>query len=395
VLSRIPCAPQRETARIYGLSRQKFVSRTARVAGFASVSTIRMRLAIFGLTVSSSWGNGHATIWRGLCGALGRKGHGVTFLEKDVPYYRKHRDLVEPADYRLRFYTDWEEIQPETLKILDGVDCAIVTSYCPDARAATELILDSNVPLKVFYDLDTPVTLKALRRDEEVPYVPSYGLGDFDLVLSYTGGKALDELSSRLGARRVAPLYGCVDHSFHKRVALSPHYSCDFSYLGTYAEDRQQQLEELFVEPARRSPHNKFCIGGAQYPSDFPWTENIYFVWHLPPREHPAFYSSSKLTLNVTRAAMADMGFCPSGRLFEAAACGTPIVSDDWNGLDQFFTPGKEILLAHNAAEVMEALSLGSGELQALAQAAQERVIAEHTAEQRASELVRLIEASA
>lgn len=353
-----------------------------------------MRFAIFGLTVSSSWGNGHATIWRGLCGALGRNRHSVTFLEKDVPYYRKHRDLVVPAEYNLRFYEAWDEIEAEARKLLAEVDCAIVTSYCPDARAAADLILDSKAAFKVFYDLDTPITLKALDH-ADVPYIPTYGLGRFDLVLSYTGGKALDELRSRLGARKVAPLYGCVDPSFHKRVGPSPRYSCDFSYLGTYAEDRQQQLEELFLKPARRTPQNKFCLGGAQYPESFPWENNIYFVWHLPPREHPAFYSSSKLTLNITRAAMAEMGYCPSGRLFEAAACGTPIVSDDWVGLDCFFEPGKEILLAHNAMEVIAALTLGSTELQAVAQAAQERIIAEHTAERRAQELVRLVEANA
>jgi spore maturation protein CgeB len=354
-----------------------------------------MRFVIFGLTVSSSWGNGHATIWRGLCSALGRSGHSVTFFEKDVPYYSQHRDLVEAADYKLELYLDWESVKPSAIRALQNADCAIVTSYCPDARAASDMILSSAVELKVFYDLDTPVTLDVLGQQGDVSYIPKYGLAQFDLVLSYTGGKALDELQRRLLARRVAPLFGSVDPAFHKRVAPSSQYSSDFSYLGTYATDRQNQLEELFLKPARHSPEKKFCIAGALYPENFPWTGNTYFVRHLPPTEHPAFYSSSRLTLNVTRAAMAGAGYCPSGRLFEAAACGTPIVSDWWEGLEHFFEPGKEILLAEQASDVTDALNLEERELQQIAHRAQERVLSEHTAEKRAAQLVGLMEATA
>src|SRR5205085_11469579 len=195
------------------------------------------------------------------------------------------------------------------------------------------------------------------------------GLSEFDLVLSYTGGKALEELQKQLGARRVAPLYGSVDPSIHKRVDPSPQYSSDFSYLGTYAEDRQAQLEELFLKPARRCPERKFCVGGAQYPAEFPWTSNMFFVRHLPPPEHPAFYSSSRLTLNITRAAMAQMGYCPSGRLFEAAACGVPILTDWWEGLKTFFDPGSEVLVARTTEEVVAALSLPGEELEKIAAA--------------------------
>jgi spore maturation protein CgeB len=354
-----------------------------------------MRFLIFGLTVSSSWGNGHATIWRGLCRALGEIGHSVTFFEKDVPYYRTHRDLLNPEQYELCLYSDWNDVESDARQQLANADCAIVTSYCPDARAAAELVLDSKVPLRVFYDLDTPVTLKAIREHAEVPYIPPFGLEPFDLVLSYTGGRALGELKEHLGARRVAPLYGCVDTFCHRRVPPTAQYTCDFSYLGTYAADRQPHLDELFLKPAREIPQKKFCIGGALYPSDFHWSNNIYFVRHLPPLEHPAFYSSSRLTLNVTRAAMAEMGYCPSGRLFEAAACGTPIVTDCWDGLDQFFTPGHEILLANNSEDVIDALTLGDSELRAIARCAQGRVMAQHTAQHRARQLINLIEGRA
>jgi spore maturation protein CgeB len=154
-------------------------------------------------------------------------------------------------------------------------------------------------------------------------------------------------------------------------------------------------LEELFVEPARRCPQKRFVIGGAQYPMEFPWTNNIWFVRHLPPPEHPAFYSSSKLTLSVTRAAMAEMGYCPSGRLFEAAACGTPVISDTWEGLDSFFEPGREILLASSADDVERALELDPEELKRIGQAARARALAEHTADHRSLQLLSLFEVTA
>jgi spore maturation protein CgeB len=353
-----------------------------------------MKLVIFGLTVSSSWGNGHATLWRGLCNALARQGHDVTFFERDVPYYANHRDLLWPEKYKLVLYPGWEEVIPLAKCAVREADVALVTSYCPDAIAASDLILDSE-SVKVFYDLDTAVTLEKLRDQGSVDYVPSYGFKDFDLVLSYVGGRALDELHTLLGARRVAPLYGSVDPQLHKPVPCSAHYESDLSYLGTYAADRQAVLEKLFIEPAHRLPEKKFVLGGAQYPESFPWSENVWFVQHLPPAEHPAFYSSSKATLNVTRAAMASFGYCPSGRLFEAAACETPVVSDSWEGLERFFEPGREILVASSAADVVDAITSGAKNLRRIGQAARERVLDSHTAEHRSRELVELLEAAA
>jgi spore maturation protein CgeB len=199
-------------------------------------------------------------------------------------------------------------------------------------------------------------------------------------------------LRDELQARRAVPLYGSVDPETHRPAEPNPAYACDVSYLGTYAADRQPALERLFLEPARRLPWCKFLIGGAMYPSDFPWSENIYFVRHVPPPDHPAFYSSSRLTLNITRAAMALMGYCPSGRLFEAAACGTPVLTDYWEGLEHFFEPGREILLARDSEEAVDAISRDQASLAHLARAARERVLAEHTAAHRARELTRLLE---
>lgn len=346
-----------------------------------------MKLVIFGLTASSSWGNGHATLWRALCKALSRRGHDVVFFERDVPYYAAHRDLTELPDGKLVLYSDWKDVLPVAKQHLTDADVGMVTSYCPDGIVASELVLSSDAKLKTFYDLDTPVTLSQLRTGQQVNYIGPRGLRDFDLVLSYTGGNTLERLKTELGAQRVAPLYGSVDPEVHKPAAPAEMFRCDISYLGTYATDRQATLERLFIQPARQLPHLKFLIGGAQYPQAFPWTDNIYFSSHVAPPDHPAFYSSSRLTLNVTRQAMAESGFCPSGRLFEAAACGTPILSDGWEGLNEFFTPGVEILVANTTEEAVHALTLSEEELAGISRAARDRTLAEHTAEQRVIDL--------
>lgn len=351
-----------------------------------------MLIVVFGLSISSSWGNGHATLWRGLCGALARRHHRVVFFERDVPYYAMNRDLWEVPGGELVLYRDWAEAVPIAEQRLAGAEVAIVTSYCPDGVEAAELVLSSPVERRVFYDLDTPITLANLSDGKDVFYIGPHGLSGFDLVLSYTGGAALDALKARLGATRVAPLYGSVDPAVHRRVDPQPHYVADLSYLGTYAADRQAALRELLIEPAQHRPGQRFLIGGAQYPAEFPWLGNIFFVQHLPPSEHPAFYSSSRLTLNITRAAMARMGWCPSGRLFEAAACGVPILSDSWPGLEEFFAPGSEILVAEAREEAIAALDLSAEELARIARAAQDRTQAQHTADHRVRELERLLD---
>ena len=352
-----------------------------------------MKLVIFGLSISSSWGNGHATLWRGLCRALATRGHEIHFFEKDVPYYAEHRDLTEIPGVDLHLYPSWEEIWPAAVAQLRDADVGMVTSYCPDARHATEVVL-SSTSLRCFYDLDAPVTLKRVRAGESVEYLGPRGFQDFDLVLSYSGGKSLTELQNRLGARRTMPLYGSVDPERHFPVGPLDRYLADLSYLGTYSEDRQSALEALLIEPACRMPDRKFRIAGAMYPEGISWMENISFVQHLPPSEHPAFFCSSNLTLNVTRAPMAEMGYCPSGRLFEAAACGVPILTDYWEGLEQFFEPGSEILVAHNTDDALQALRLPDQQRLPMARRARERTLDCHTADLRSRQLEAILGAT-
>ncbi len=353
-----------------------------------------IKLVVFGLSVSSSWGNGHATLWRGLAAALARQGHRLVFFERDVPYYAAHRDLTQlPGGGQLILYSDWSEAVKLAEAHLADAGAAMVTSYCPDGVSASDLVLASRVPVKSFYDLDTPITLEALHQGKRMEYLPPRGLGDFDVVLSFTGGASLTALEEQLGARRALPLYGSVDPRAHYPVAPRDAFAADLSYLGTYAANRQHALARLFLEPARRMPHKTFIIGGSLYPADFPWSDNLKYVPHVPPPDHPAFYCSSRLTLNVTRGPFAALGWCPSARLFEAAACGIPVLSDAWPGLESFFTPGSEILVADGPDDVVAALSRSPEELAGIGQAARERTLAEHTAEHRARELIRILTA--
>jgi spore maturation protein CgeB len=349
-----------------------------------------MKLVVFGLAVSSSWGNGHATLWRGLCRALAARGHVVVFFERDVPYYAAHRDLWTLPGGRLHLYPAWDDVREIAAQELATADVGMVTSFCPDVFAAEDLLLES-AALPVFYDLDTPITLDRLARGEPVAYIGPHGLARYDLVLSYTGGTSLDRLRDQLGARRALPLYGSVDPSVHQPVDPVADYYADLSYIGTYSADRQDGVERLFLEPARRLADRRFVLAGSQYPHEFPWSPNVLYKRHLSPDQHPAFYCSSRLTLNVTRRPMAETGFCPSGRLFEAAACGAPILSDSWPGLDQFFEPGREILVASSTGDAMAALQRPDEELREMAQQARRRTLAEHTSERRAAELEEIL----
>lgn len=346
-----------------------------------------MKIVVFGLCVSSAWGNGHATQWRALLRALAALGHEATFFERDTPFYAAHRDLPEGPGYRIVTYPTWDAVRAHAAREIATSDVAIVTSYQADADAACEAVLAGRA-LRVFYDLDAPITVELLDRGDRAPWLPVQGLADFDLVLSFTGGDTLSALAARLGARRVAPLYGCVDAEVHRCRADDAPYAWDLSYLGTYSADRQPAVDRLLFEVAKRMQGRPFALGGPMYPGSLRLPTNLEHRPHVPPDEHPSFYGSSRATLNVTRAPMRRVGYCPSARLFEAAACGTPIVSDAWAGLDQFFEPGREIIVVHHTDDVVRALS---SDLRPLARRARERVIHEHTARRRALDLLALL----
>lgn len=318
-------------------------------------------------------------------------GHRIHFFEKDVPYYSSRRDF-EACDYcALTLYPDWADVRQLALQVANDSDVVIAASYVPDGQRICNEILELGRPLRVFYDLDTPITLKNMN-EGGVDYLHPSQIPAFDLVLSFTGGKVLEQLSKKYGARLVRPLYGCVDPDVYKKVKAAAKFSCDMSYMGTFAPDRQAKLEELFLMPARRHPDRRFLLAGPLYPAHWQWPNNIRKLDHVAPGFHPQFYSSSRITLNITRMEMALNGWCPSGRFFEAAACGTPVITDWWAGLDEFFNPVHDLRVVTATDEVEAALELPQSELGTLARHARERTLEQHTGQIRATQLLQYLE---
>lgn len=352
-----------------------------------------MKIVIFGLSITSSWGNGHATTFRALARALRARGHRVVFFEKNLEWYASNRDLPSPEFVTLHLYDDWRAIVQTARRELSDADVAMVGSYFPDGITAIELVHDSPAQAKTFYDIDTPITVAKLRESGETGYVLASQLPGFDVYFSFTGGPMLREIEQRFGVPRAVPLYCSFDPDKYHRYPASKRYACDFSYMGTYAPDRQPKIDQLLCEPARALPSNKFLVAGPQYPKMLRWPANVRRITHLNPRWHPHFYSSSKLTLNVTRRDMVMAGYSPSVRLFEAAACGATIVSDDWPGLDTFFQPGTEILLPTGAHDVVRYIrDISESELLRIGASAQQRVLSEHTSLMRAQQFEEAVE---
>lgn len=352
-----------------------------------------MKITIFGLSITSSWGNGHATTFRALCSALYQRGHRIVFFEQNVEWYENNRDLPHPPYCDVKLYEDWKQALPEVREVLRDSDVAVVGSYFPDGIAALDEVLESNAGVKAFYDIDTPITLRCLQQKGRTNYLLNRQLPELDIYFSFTGGAALAELESDFHVPMAVPLYCSVDPERHHPLPPSADFACDLSYMGTYAADRQPKIEELLCAPARRLPASRFIVAGPQYPESLAWPSNVRRIMHLDPRHHAALYCSSRLTLNVTRRDMVMAGYSPSVRLFEAAACGATIVSDNWPGLETFFTSGREILLPGGSDDVVRYISgYEEGELRAIGRAARERVLSCHTNEQRAREFERAVE---
>lgn len=344
-----------------------------------------LKMVFLGLSITSSWGNGHATTYRGLVRELTTRGHEVLFLERDAPWYASNRDLPAPPYGRTALYTGLEELMDRYAGEVRGADLTVLGSYVPQGVQVGEWVTRIAEGTTAFYDIDTPVTLAKLGCGD-YEYLAPHLIPEFGLYLSFTGGPCLALLERRFGARKARPLYCSVDP--HLYYPAPREKSFDLGYMGTYSEDRQPPLERLLMEPARLWREGRFVVAGPQYPMSINWPSNVRRIDHLPPERHLDFYNSQNFTLNITRADMVRAGYSPSVRLFEAAACGTPIVSDYWEGLESFFTPGEEILVSRSPRETLEFLrSTPDGERQAIGKRARERVLSKHTAANRAEEL--------
>jgi spore maturation protein CgeB len=343
-----------------------------------------MRIVVLGLSLSSSWGNGHATTYRALLKALAGRGHDILFLERETPWYAANRDLSEPSYAELDFYADLKDLDSRVPAIA-AADAVVLGSYVPEGVSVGRLVQEVATGVTAFYDIDTPVTLaKLARRDFE--YLSPDLIPGFDLYLSFTGGPTLDLIERRYGSPVARALYCAVDPEAYAPLNVPKRW--DLSYLGTYSPDRQPALERLLLEPARRLPHRRFVVAGPQYPATVDWPANVERMEHLPPTSHAEFYAASRFTLNVTRADMIAAGWSPSVRLFEAGACATAVISDDWEGLDTLFRPDVEILIpagSQSAVAILE--STTDEEARRIGRAARARILSAHTADRRAAEL--------
>lgn len=350
-----------------------------------------LELVVLGLSLSSSWGNGHATTYRALLKALAARGHRVTFFERDQPWYAANRDLPKPDFCDLVIYDHLRQIE-RFHGLIAHADMAMVGSFVPDGVAIGRYVQRHARGIAAFYDIDTPVTLAALERGE-CDYLAPELIPDYDLYLSFTGGPTLDIVEQTYHSPATRPLYCSVDATLHAPIGETPRY--DLGYLGTYSQDRQPALEHLLIDVAQRAPDLSFVVGGSQYPAGIDWPENVERVEHVPPSAHSTFFGACRFALNVTRADMLRAGYSPSVRLFEAAACGVPVISDPWQGLDQFFTPPNEIALAATARDVL-AILRGTDETarRAMGRRARRRALAAHSAERRALELEGYIDAA-
>jgi spore maturation protein CgeB len=341
-----------------------------------------MKLVVLGLTLSSSWGNGHATTFRALLSAFAARGHDVLFLERDKPWYALNRDLPAPDFCTLQLYESLAELGRWRERISDA-DTVMVGSYVPEGVEVGVFVQRHAKGVVCFYDIDTPVTLTKLARGEFDYLTPELVPG-YDIYFSFTGGPTLARLEQEFGSPAARALYCSVDTARYRPLGGDKRW--DLSYLGTYSDDRQPTLEALLIETARRCPDRRFAVAGPQYSDSIDWPANVERIDHLSPAEHAAFYSASRFTLNVTRADMIAAGWSPSVRLFEAGACATPIISDTWQGIEDLFEPGSEIILAETTEDVIAALAQDADAMGARARSS---VLAHHSAERRAAQLER------
>jgi spore maturation protein CgeB len=348
------------------------------------LSQEKLDLVFIGLSITSTWGNGHATTYRALLKELRKRGHRITFLERDVPWYSENREFSELPYCEVGLYGSLDELRERYAERVKQADFVIVGSYVPDGIAVGEWVTATARNGKAFYDIDTPVTLAALQAGR-CEYLSAALPQKYDLYLSFTGGPTLGYIETQLKAPRARALYCSVDPALYFPEKRQQRW--DLAYLGTYAADRQPALDELLRSVATLHPEKRFAVAGPQYPEIIIWPENVLRIEHLPATEHREFYNSQAFTLNLTRADMRKAGYSPSVRLFEAAACGVAIMSDEWPGLHEIFTPGTEILLVRNAADVTSNMQMDPEERLQLAERARQRTLRFHTAGVRALEL--------
>lgn len=347
-----------------------------------------LNIAFFGSSLVSAYWNGAATYYRGIIRALSDLGHHVTFYEPDAYERQQHRDMPDPDWAKVVVYPATEDAVAQMLEQAKGADLVVKASGIGVFDAwleAAVLSLQSPTTLVAFWDVDAPATLDQLQRDPTDPlrsHLPKY-----DLVLTYGGGDPVVQAYTALGARRCVPIYNALDPTTHHPVPANPAFTADLAFLGNRLPDREQRVEQFFLEAAAQLPDQQFLLGGNGW-ADKPMPPNVRYLGHVYTTDHNAFNCTPRAVLNISRESMARYGFSPATRVFEAAGAGACLLTDDWQGLELFLEPDREVLVVQNGADVAEKLrSLTAEQAQRIGQAARQRVLAEHTYTHRAAQL--------
>lgn len=347
----------------------------------------KMDIAFFASSLVSAYWNGAATYYRGIVRALHARGHRVTFYEPDAFERQQHRDMADPPWARVVVYSARTEAEVlRTVEQARGADLVVKASGVGVHDALLEkAVLDLQGPstVVVYWDVDAPATLDRMRHDAADalrPLVPRY-----DLVFTYGGGEPVRRAYLALGARDCVPIYNALDPSTHFPVPPQPRFEGDLGFLGNRLPDRETRVEDFFLRAAAALPGRRFLLGGSGW-QDKPLPDNVNYLGHVYTADHNAFNCTPLAVLNISRESMARYGFSPATRVFEAAGAAACLITDAWEGLEQFFEPGTEMLVARDGAEVAQQLaSLDARKARAIGQAAWRRVLAEHTYDHRAA----------
>ncbi len=349
------------------------------------MNNIKPTIAFFGSSLVSSYWNGAATYYRGIIKYLYRLGYDVTFYEPDAFDRQNHIDMPNPPWAKSVVYENNRAAVEKAVQEAGNSNILIKASGVGVydkflEKALTEV--KKNDQTIVFWDVDAPATLDSIFSDPENEFrslIPQY-----DYIFTYGGGTPVVNAYKSLNARRCIPIYNALDPETHFPVTAEPEYQCDLAFLGNRLPDREQRVKEFFISVAEKMPEKKFLLGGSGWGS-LPLPDNINYTGHVYTHQHNAFNSSPRAVLNISRQSMADYGFSPATRVFEAAGAGACIITDFWEGIDTFFNPGSEIWVAHTGDEVVSLLKLlDEEEAKKTGKAAMERVLAEHTYEKRA-----------
>jgi spore maturation protein CgeB len=354
-----------------------------------------MKIAFFGSSLVSAYWNGACTYYRGIVRALAGRGHRIVFYEPDAFDRQAHRDIADPEWAEVVVYEPDEERAVRELVAGAAAEADVIVKasgvgVC-DALLERAVAMAEGPEVRIFWDVDAPATLAAMEADAENPLREL--IGTYDLVLTYGGGRPVIDRYEAFGARACIPVYNALDPATHHPAPPRPDLACDLAFLGNRLPDREARVEEFFFGAVEALPQRSFLLGGNGWEDRLVDLPNVRYLGHVPPGDHNAINRSALAVLNVSRESMAANGFSPATRVFEAAGAGACLLSDDWEGIEEFLRPGEEVLVARDGDEVAALLEgLDPARARKVGEAALERVLAEHTYDRRAEQVEAVLE---